>query len=484
MLRAIVAFVLLVLLPAAAYAQTALTLEEAINVAQEQSLEADVASFAFTSSQWAYRATEADFRPQLSLNGRAPGLDRAIDEIQQDDGSLRYVPSSRTSSSMNLQVSQALPFSGGEVFLQSSLSRVDIFGDNRFNQWQSTPLILGVSQPIFQFNELKWERRAQPLRLQIAERTFNESMAEIAVSTTQAFFEVYMTQMEVDAAAFNVAINDTIYALSRGRYEVGIIAENDLLQSELELINAQTALSDTQLEYERALDNLKLALDLPENQEVEIIPPSSIFEMDIDPAAAVQMARNNRAAPIEDNLTILEAEADLAQARAENGFAANLTASYGLNQQSTLLGGAYSDPLNQQRANITFEIPILQGGAGRAERQSAEAALERTEREIQMERREFDQEVYYEVVGLEQSQRQVEIAARADTIAARRFEVANDRYTIGRIDVTDLFDAQREKDQARSQYIQTLRDYWTSYYRVRQLTLHDFRTGEPLRVGQ
>lgn len=476
-------FILSLLLTSHAAAQVGLSLQEAIDIAQEQSLEADVASFAFQASQSSYRATEADFRPQLSLNGRAPGLDRAIDEIQQDDGSLRYVSSSRTSSSMNLQVAQALPFSGGSVFLQSSLSRVDIFGDNSFNQWQSTPLIVGIQQPIFQFNELKWERRAQPLRLQVAERTYSEDMAEIAVEITQAFFEVYMSQMAVNAAQFNVAINDTIYTLSQGRYQVGIIAENELLQSELELINAQTALTQTQLEYDRALDNLKLALDLPESETIVIEPPTEIFQLDINPSEAVNLARGNRAQPIEDELTILEAEADLAEARAENGFSANLTASYGLNQQSSVLGGAYTDPLNQQRANITFQIPILQGGAGRASRQSAEAALERTEREIQMTRREFDQEVFYEVIALEQSQRQVEIAARADTIAARRFEVANDRYTIGRIDVTDLFQAQREKDEARTAYIETLRDYWTSYFRVRQLTLYDFLRDQPLRIG-
>ncbi len=481
MKRVLIAVVVLLTLPAAANGQTQLSLQDAIETAQEQSLPSDVAAFAFESAQWSYRATAADFRPQVSLGGRAPGLDRAIDEIQQDDGTLLFVPSSRTNSSMNLRISQAIPLTGGEVFASSALSRIDLFGDNRYNQWQSSPLIVGLRQPLFEFNELKWERRAQPLRLEIAERTYSESMAEIAVDITQAFFEVYIAQMEVDASAFNVAINDTVYSLSRGRYEVGIIAENDLLQSELELINAQTALSNTQLEYERALDDLKLALDIPDATDIEITPPIEILELDIDPQSAVETARRYRSAPIEDDLTVLEAERDLAEARSGSGFGANLTASYGLNQRADVLGDAYASPLNQQRANITFEIPIMRGGAGRARRESAQAALEQTQREVEIEKREFDQQVYYEVVALAQSQRQVEIAARADTIAARRFEVANDRYTIGRIDVTDLFDAQREKDQARRQYIDTLRDYWTSYYRVRQLTLYDFGTGEPLR---
>ena len=70
---------------------------------------------------------------------------------------------------------------------------------------------------------------------------------------------------------------------------------------------------------------------------------------------------------------------------------------------------------------------------------------------------------------------QVLLAAQSDTIAQRRYEVAQNRYLIGRIDITNLFIAQNEKDSARQAYISALRDYWTGWYELRQLTLFNFR---------
>lgn len=63
----------------------------------------------------------------------------------------------------------------------------------------------------------------------------------------------------------------------------------------------------------------------------------------------------------------------------------------------------------------------------------------------------------------------------------KRFEVAYNRYVIGRITIDNLYVAQSEKDAALSQYVQALRAYWQAYYRLRRLTLYDFERGEPIR---
>ncbi len=65
-------------------------------------------------------------------------------------------------------------------------------------------------------------------------------------------------------------------------------------------------------------------------------------------------------------------------------------------------------------------------------------------------------------------------------MAQRRFEVSKDRYLIGKIDVTNLFLAQNEKDAARRSRVQTLWDFWSGYYRLRRLTLFDFVSGRSL----
>jgi len=79
-----------------------------------------------------------------------------------------------------------------------------------------------------------------------------------------------------------------------------------------------------------------------------------------------------------------------------------------------------------------------------------------------------------------QLKKRVLISAKADTIAQKRYQVAKNRFFIGKIDNTNLNIAQTEKDMARNEYYRTLRDYWVSYYRLRRTTLFDFEKKKSL----
>ena len=45
----------------------------------------------------------------------------------------------------------------------------------------------------------------------------------------------------------------------------------------------------------------------------------------------------------------------------------------------------------------------------------------------------------------------------------------------------NLYQAQTEKDQVLTAYLQALRGYWQAYYRLRRTTLYDFERGAPIR---
>lgn len=474
----------LTVLPAwAQQAPLQLTLQDVIARAQSNSPAAEIARLEFEAARWDFRSYKAQYLPSISLDGNAPGLERAINSIDQDDGTVAYVSRNQLSSDLNLGITQPLPFTGGELFISSQLGRIDLFGNTRTNYWQSSPLVVGFVQPLFQFNDMKWERRIEPLQYKVAQREFVENLAVTAVDAANLFFNVYIAQMNVDRAEFNVAVNDTIYNLSTGRFELGKIAENDLLQSELVLLNARTDLSNARIAYDRAVQDLKIALNLPYDQDLVIVPPLAAVQVEIDPAEAVQRARENRAVYLQMDVRRLDAERQIAQARSERGFSANLRASYGLNQSGVGLRDAYINPLNQQRFSVGFNVPLYSWGRGKAELESALAQQEQTQKSIALEREELEQDVYFEALQFRQLQQQVALAAKADTIAARRFEVARNRYTIGTIDITDLFDAQQAKDSASQAYIQTLREFWVSYFRLRRLTLYDFLLDQPLTGG-
>jgi outer membrane protein TolC len=84
------------------------------------------------------------------------------------------------------------------------------------------------------------------------------------------------------------------------------------------------------------------------------------------------------------------------------------------------------------------------------------------------------------VLQLSQAQRNVVLAAKADTVSIKQFEVARNRYTTGKISNTDLYNAQSDKDNSLILYVQALRNYWNAYYHLRRATLYDFATKQEL----
>ena len=79
-------------------------------------------------------------------------------------------------------------------------------------------------------------------------------------------------------------------------------------------------------------------------------------------------------------------------------------------------------------------------------------------------------------------QRQLAIAAKADTVARKGFDIAKQRYLIGKIDIINLRDAQSSNDNATISFIRSLQDYWINYYQLRKLTLFDFKDNNEISI--
>jgi outer membrane protein TolC len=463
-----------------AYAQE-LSLADAVAIAQRQGYSARSAAAAVEGARWREDAYRARLFPQLSLRGTAPDINRAITPVIQPDGTTQFVEQSQMNSSLTLSLSQPIRATGGEVFISSGLSRLDIMGDQTSRLWTSTPLILGIRQQLFRPNTLKWDRREQSLAATIAEQDYAEARERVAEETAGAFFDAYAANVALRNADANVAVNDSLFLLSKGRYEVGKIGENDLLQSELALLRARNAADAARLTRDRAHATLRRQLGMAPGEAFSLAPPPRPPELRIDPAAAVAQAVQHRSDIREHELQRTQAGRRVSEARMSTGFGATVSAMAGLNQTSTVLGDAYRSPLDQQRLSVSVEMPVVQWGAGRAAVEAARADQQRVEHTVQANREAMEQEVHFAALELEQNARQLAIAAKADTVADRRFEVAKNRYVIGKIGISDLYIAQNEKDGAVQSYVQALRQYWTSYYRLRKLTLYDFEAGTPIR---
>ena len=471
----------LIVVAQAAAAQEPLTLARAIELAQAQSHQARAAVATREAARYRDRAFYSRLLPQISLGGTLPSYNRSIIQVLQPDGSTLFRPQDQTNATMTMTMSQKLPVTGGDFFITSSLARLAVSGENSFSNYSSTPISFGLRQNLRRPNEAAWDRREQPLRWDVSERQYLEAREDIAIQTATLFFDAYAARVALNNAIKNSAVNDTLYTLNKGRYEVGRIGENDLLQSELALLRMRTTLDGARLEQDRAFAALRLALNLPPTAPLDIVVVSNVPELEADTARAVSEALRNSSRMSDVALQEVQARRRVTEAKLSSGMGAMLQASYGYNATGPEASLAYQNLQEARTFSLSLSMPLLQWGAHKETVRAAEAERDRQVSLGQSTTEQTAQDAHFAALQLSQARRNLALSAKGDTVATKRFEVALNRYVIGRIPIDNLYVAQNEKDQALTQFVQALRGYWQAYYRLRRLTLFDFAAGQAIQ---
>jgi outer membrane protein TolC len=129
---------------------------------------------------------------------------------------------------------------------------------------------------------------------------------------------------------------------------------------------------------------------------------------------------------------------------------------------------------------MNFVIPILDWGRSKARTKTAQANQQLVMYTVEQDKQIFAQQIVTQVTLFDMMRDQVILTAEADSIASEKFQIANDRYVLGNLSITDLSIAFQEKDQAKRDYISALRDFWGAYYQLRYLSLYDFEKDEKI----
>jgi outer membrane protein len=460
-----------------------LTLQAAIVLAQQNGHQARAARATHAAARYRDAAFRDRLLPQLALTGTLPSYNRSIVQVLQADTTTGsavtlFQPQAQTTTALGLQLTQQLPLTGGELFVSSSLSRLTVSGQSALQTWSSVPVTIGLRQDIFRPNIAAWNHREQNAQIEEQERQYRESLEDVALQTTALFFAAYAARKNLDNAVTNVAVNDTLYRLNTGRFQVGRIGENDLLQSQLALLRARTALDAARLDDERALAQLRLGLGLPADRPLEVAVSRDVPDVEPDTARAVAEAMRNASAVSAAALADVEARRRVTEARLADGVGATLQASYGYNQTAPTMRLAYQNLLEARQFTLSVQLPLWQFGAHGAGVKAAEADRAASADQSAATLEQLALDAKFAALQLAQARRNVALLTVADSVAAKRFEVAYNRYVIGKITIDNLYIAQGEKDAALVQIVGGLRDYWLAYYTLRRLTLFDFVTGQ------
>ena len=459
-----------------------LNLQQVVELAREQSLAAILAKHRFRSSYWSNRSFKANYLPSLNFTSQAmPTVTKAYDKVvDTNTGKDEYVPRQSMNLSGGFDVTQNIGLTGGKIYLKTDLEQTRQIGEKNSSSFVSTPVSIGITQPLFAYNSLYWDKKIKPLDYEKAKLDYISQMESVNNQAVRYFFQLALAQLNLQVCETNFANNDTIYQLSQGRYQIGTIAENELLQIELNQMNAKTKLNTAKNELQSKKFQLRSFLNYKEGVDFELIVDGNVPSLQVDYQEVLEYALKNSPDILSYKTQLLEAQRTVAQAKGDVGFRGTLTASFGLTQRADNITDAYNNPIEQQRVNLQLNVPIVDWGLGRGRLQMAESNRQVVETQVSQSEIEFEQDVFLQVMQFNSQADQVAIAAKADTVGMRSYEVTKQRYMIGKVSVTDLNIADSDKDQARQGYITALQNYWTYFYTLRQLALFDFVNKKPL----
>jgi outer membrane protein TolC len=258
------------------------------------------------------------------------------------------------------------------------------------------------------------------------------------------------------------------------RFEIGTISQEDLFTLQLDKINSRNEVQNAMLRLRRARLNLYSLLRLPVETEITLIFPQYLPQMEIQSARALDYAIQHNPELLDHRQRLLESERQVEQARKESRINASIDASFGLSQIGNSLSDAYRNPMDQEVARFTINIPIVDWGLAKGRYNLAQKNLQVLGASIQQARIDFEHDILMTVEEFNLQQSMVAGAAEAENVAHQAFEIAKRRYINGNIQLTQLNALQQNTIAARRAYVNALEIYWRYYFTIRRMTLYDF----------
>ena len=455
-----------------------LTLPQAIEMAQAHSPEAEAARHTYRAAYWNHRFYRANYLPSVTLTS-SPYFNKQISKVTQPDGTNLFIKQNQLSVDMDLKINQNIWFTGGSLFVKSNVQRLDEL-ETDVTAYNSQPIVIGYEQALFGYNSLKWDRRIEPVRFREARKAYNEALELVASQTSNLFFNLATAQTNLDIASSNYASADTLYRYAEGRYNIGTITENEMLQLEINKLTEETNMMNARIEVEDQMQVLRSFLGFQRDVTLKVIPEGEVPQFEIPLGEALKMAFENSPEPDMYKRMQLQSQSNLAYAKANAGLKADLYVQFGLSQTGDKFTDSYRNPMNQQYASIGISLPILDWGRGKGQIRVAKSNVDLVNTQAEQGMKDFELNVARMVRQFNLQSQYVKVASKTDRTADRRYEVAKRLYILGKSTILDLNAAITEKDAARRSYISALKSYWSLYYGLRSMTGYDFEKNQKI----
>jgi len=410
-----------------------LTLEESIKIALEKSLSIYAAQEEIKAKEFEELSTKADFLPKLSTSYTYTRLDN--DTINDAKYTTYPYPS----------------FSPREV---SPL-------DPNTYQFNIT-----ATQPLFTGWRLTIARDLAALGVDTAKIQKETAIQDLVLNVKKAYFGILKAEKLAKVAEQSVELLEAQLKVSQAFYDEGIIAKNELLQTEVQMAQARQNLIKAKngVEIGKSLFNKLLRRELSQGVKIKDILDYYPIKFLLD--QCMEKAGQNRPEIKEVSLNVMSAEKAIDLTKSSYYPSVTLIGNYQRKTDDVLLDSSPGEDPDNWTIMLKGEWIFWEWRKKRHGVAAARAKLAKVNYILKEIKDNIQLEVKEAYLSLREAEKNIQVAKKAVVQAEENFRMNEERYKQQVATSTDVLDALTLLTQARTNYFNALSEHNIAWARL------------------
>ncbi|HLN21274.1 MAG TPA: TolC family protein [Bacteroidales bacterium] len=456
-----------------------LTLEQALNVAAENSPSIKRTRLNLIRSQENLNAQNAALKSNFSLilNPITYTQNREFNELISGWNSRK-----NTESFGNFTISQPVTITDARVSLSNRFGYYDSYSEytDTYSKGFSNNLSLNLDQPLFTYNRTKLQLKDLQLALENSQLNYAIQLLALERQVTQAFYYVYQQQQSLDISRLAYENMQQSYEVSRNKVDAGISPREEMFQAELNLATTKSDYENKVVSLENAKDEFKILIGLNLYDDVIVIPNINVDTVAVDIAFAIDQGVANRMELRQREIDIETSQFDLIQTKSLNEFKGNLGVSLGLFGDNQKFRDVYDNPTDNENVSVSLTIPLWDWGERKSRIKATEATIESAKISFEEQQSSIILDIRKVYRNLQNLQNQIEIARRSVTNAQLTYDLNLEKYKNGDLTGMDLNLVQNQLSEKQLAYTNSLISYKLELLNLKIQTLYDFEKKQPV----
>ena len=295
-----------------------------------------------------------------------------------------------------------------------------------------------INIPIYQGGRLKEGRKYARWGLSNADLSLEDTMQTVRLQSTIYYFNVLQYRNLIEVYEEEVVTLQEHLRNVNAQFRVGTVAKVDVLESQVELANAQQNLVNIQNQYDVAVAELNNYIGLPADTIIRPQDTLTYKKYNLDLGDCTAYALENRADAAMADYAVKQAESNKRSAKAGWRPSVSGSVSKGFTHEH-LFSGKLSD---QWAAGISASWNIFDSGVTRAQVESAKVEVDRLKLAMNADLDSVHNDVVAAHKNLRIALLRLTTTQRAVELAEEERFIATERYNVGEGILLDILDAE------------------------------------------